>query len=268
MHRTERQLLILNTVERRGVLAVDKIARALKCSAATARRDIKALEARDLIVQDHGVVRRADDYGWRTPLAQPSFGAAEKSRQTEKRRIARAAAQMCADGQTVVIGGGTTTYLMAEHLLLRRMRVITNSFLLARRLGYGSRNTVILPAGKLYPEHHLILSDFEDSLTPYCADKMFVGGQGFSEKGLLERDPVVARSTRKLLNLAAQIIVLLDSSKIGKGGGIICCPPARVSEIITDDKIAAKTARRFAAMNIKMRVVAARGSDKARKTLR
>ena len=51
-----------------------------------------------------------------------------------KRAIARAAVELCEDGEAIIINGGTTTFEMGDFLCDRRLKVLTNSYPLAEIL--------------------------------------------------------------------------------------------------------------------------------------
>jgi hypothetical protein len=104
-----------------------------------------------------------------------------------KLAIARCAASLCRDGDTILIGGGTTASGMAAFLADRRMRVLTNSFEVARQLLEASENEVIVSGGRIYAEQDIILSPFDTEAVQYCyADKLFIGVHALSALGLRE----------------------------------------------------------------------------------
>jgi DeoR/GlpR family transcriptional regulator of sugar metabolism len=92
------------------------------------------------------------------PLTSETFQNNIQCYAERKRAIARHAAGMCTDGETIIINGGTTTFMMAEFLADRHLKILTNSFLMAERLLVSSENEIILPGGKVYREQNVILS--------------------------------------------------------------------------------------------------------------
>jgi DeoR family ulaG and ulaABCDEF operon transcriptional repressor len=84
---------------------------------------------------------------------------------------------------------------------------------------------------------------------------MFMGTPGISEQGLTESDALLIRSEHKLLKQADQLIVLADSSKIGKKGNFIFCPLDQVDILITDSGISAESLAMFAENNVQVIVV-------------
>ena len=66
---------------------------------------------------------------------------------------------------------------------------------------------------------------------------MFMGAQGVGRLGVMERDPLMVQSERKLIDQAEELVVLVDSSKFAQRSSLIVCPLERVHTIITDDGI-------------------------------
>jgi DeoR family ulaG and ulaABCDEF operon transcriptional repressor len=157
---------------------------------------------------------------------------------TQKRAIARAAAEMCRDGEPIIINGGTTTYQMVHHLTARRMSVFTNSFAIAEFLIHNSRNSVVIPGGTIYREQNVILSPFGGVVAShFYAKRMFIGCQGISVQGLMEADPMVVQSELALIGQADELVLLADSSKFSGRSSLILCGLDRISAVITDSGI-------------------------------
>ena len=132
-----------------------------------------------------------------------------------KRAIARAAVEMCRDGESIIINGGTTTFQMVHYLAARRLQILTNSFPIAEHLLYNSKNTVILPGGAVYREQNIILSPFaNDGSRHFSAQRMFMGAQGVGPQGITEADPLVIQAEEKLIGQAEELVVLVDSLEV------------------------------------------------------
>jgi DeoR family ulaG and ulaABCDEF operon transcriptional repressor len=148
MLETERHRIIRGLVEDRSVVAIAELVDLLEASEATIRRDIAAMA-------DRGEVRRvrggaeAIHPRHQTHLGARHFAVEEAVCFAEKRAIARAAAALIGDGDSVVINGGTTTYRMVEFLADRTLDILTNSFPIATELMRRSRNRITSPGGTI-----------------------------------------------------------------------------------------------------------------------
>jgi DeoR family transcriptional regulator, ulaG and ulaABCDEF operon transcriptional repressor len=258
-----RRKKLLKLVEARHAIRVVELEAALGVSAATIRRDIHALAASKLLTKVHGGAEKLVQD--KPPaLASTSFQESSLLRRPQKRGIARRAAELCNDGETIIINGGSTTFLMADYLADRRMTILTNSFLMAQQLLATSNNDIVLPGGKVYREQNVIVSPFDnDAVQNHYATKMFIGASAVSPLGLLESDPLLVRAELKLIKQADELIVLVDSTKFqSRRAGLIVCPLARVRTLITDDGVAPATLQMLKGQGIEVMVVAARGEER------
>jgi DeoR family transcriptional regulator, ulaG and ulaABCDEF operon transcriptional repressor len=235
MHERERWQLILTEVRRRGVLKVGALLEATGTSPATLRRDLTKLEEMGQLRRVHGGVE-AVEAAEQHHLSTRSFGVSQTLNADKKRAVARAAAELCSDGESIILNAGSTTWFMAEFLRTRKMQILTNSFPIAQELMATSQNRIVLPGGELYREQGIILSPFdEDAIQHFTASKMFMSCYCVSAMGIIEGDPLIARAEAKLLSRAAQLIVVVDSSKFESRGSMAVCQLQRVHTLITDD---------------------------------
>jgi len=256
---TRRKALLKVLAERQSV-TVTELESELGASAATIRRDIAVLAASKQLKKVHGGAQLL-------PPDRPQSLVGLTFQQNislfpeKKRAIARRAAEMCRDGETIIVNGGSTTFMMAEYLVHARMTILTNSFLMAQALLTGSLNDILVPGGKIYRDQNVIVSPFEnDVIQNHYASKMFMGAVAVSPLGLLEADPLLVRAEIKLMKQAEELIVLVDSSKfISKRAGLIVCPLSRVRTVITDDGVAEETLEMLRGQGIEVIVVAGEG---------
>nr|WP_257620370.1 DeoR/GlpR family DNA-binding transcription regulator [Janthinobacterium sp. NKUCC08_JDC] len=227
---------MLKLLAEHSVASVDQLVDWLNSSPATVRRDIAWLAERNLLTRTRGGAESLPQKKQRTfALSGETFQNNLDRCAAQKRAIARHACGLCADGDTIIINGGTTTYRMVEFLVDKRLKILTNSFLMAERLLMSSENEIILPGGKVYREQNVILSPFDNDISQHhYAGKMFMGVYGLSMLGLMEADPLLIQAEKRLISQAEELIVLADSSKFARKAGLILCGLNRVSCVITD----------------------------------
>jgi DeoR family ulaG and ulaABCDEF operon transcriptional repressor len=239
----ERRALILRLLAQDGIAPLADIRRLSGASEATVRRDLAHLACEGAIARVRGgAAARAVADGaavppparaLELPLAARSGIASEK-----KRRIARRAAELCADGDTIMVDGGSTTLQLAPFLRDVRLRVITNSLDLAEDLSHNSACTVILCGGVVQPASRLILDPFrEDPFSDYSASLAFMGVFGIDEGGATNTDELLIRTERAMIARARRLVVLADSRKFGMRGSLHLCGFERISTIVTDDGV-------------------------------
>ena len=235
MHEKERHNVILSAVQERPVATVADFCALTGASEATVRRDINTLHAQKRLRRVRGGAEAITPPQF-VGLAGRTFAVNETIRGPEKQAIARAAVELCNDGDAIIINGGTTTFQMVHPLAMRRMQVFTNSFPIAEHLLKNSKNTVMLSGGVIYREQNIILSPFDNDLTRnFAASRMFMGAQGLGPLGLMEADPLLIQAETKLIEQADQLVVLVDSSKFESRSSLVLCPLTRIDVVVTDE---------------------------------
>lgn len=262
MHESERHRIILSAVEGRPVASVTDLVTLTGASEATIRRDIATLHVQKKLRRVRGGAESVAPPSYVGINARP-FAVNEGIRLAEKRAIARAAVDLCADGDAIIINGGTTTFQMVHPLTARRCQVFTNSFPIAEHLLKHSRNTVLLPAGAIYREQNIILSPFdEDGSRHFHARRMFMGCRGLGPLGLMEGDPLLVQAEQKLIGQADELMVLADSTKFAARSSLLLCPLRRIHTVITDDGITDRDAAMLQAADIRLIVAQTGAADR------
>lgn len=233
MHERERWQLILSRLRERGIVRVADLVGLTGASVATLRRDMAKLEDSGQLRRVHGGAETVASA--QTPLTAPAFGTSQTLNADLKRAVAAGAAELCDDGDSIILNAGSTTWFMAQCLRGHRMQVLTNSFPIAQELVAHSANRVVLPGGELYREAGIILSPFdEDAIQHFAASKMFMSCYSITALGVIESDPLVARAEAKLLSRTERLVVVADSTKFEARGNMVVCPLSRVSTVVTD----------------------------------
>lgn len=262
MHETERQRIILSAVQERPVATVLELVTLTGASEATIRRDIATLHVQKKLRRVRGGAESIAPPQF-VGIAGRPFSVNETINIAAKRAIARAAVELCEDGDPIIINGGTTTFQMVHPLSARRCQVFTNSFPIAEHLLKHSKNTVLLPGGAIYREQNIILSPFEDDgSSHFYARRMFMGAQGLGPVGLMEGDPLLIQAEQKLIDQADELVVLVDSSKFRNRSSLVLCPLGRIHTVITDDRIDDRAAQMLEAADIRLLAVPSGAAEK------
>jgi DeoR family transcriptional regulator, ulaG and ulaABCDEF operon transcriptional repressor len=262
MHESERHRIILSAVEGRPVATVPDLVALTGASEATIRRDIGTLHIQQKLRRVRGGAEAIAPAPYVGINARP-FSVNEVLRIDEKRAIAKAAVDLCSDGDAIIINGGTTTFQMVHPLTTKRLQVFTNSFPMAEHLLKHSRNTVLVPAGAIYREQNIILSPFhDDGSSHFHASRMFMGCRGLGPLGLMEGDPLLVQAEEKLIGQADELVVLADSTKFAARSSLLLCPLSRIHTVITDDGISDRDASMLESADIRLIVAQVRARDR------
>lgn len=229
----ERQRVILNILQEAGTATVGELAKQFLVTSETIRRDLKVLEETGLVQKTHGGVLL------RSPVfpVQPFRVRLERA-VAEKKAIARAAAELVEDGDTIIIDSGSTTVELAQILRGKRtLTVITNALHIVTELGGLPGIRVLMPGGLLNEDGvALVGPEVERSLKRYQADKAFIGvsgidlAHGFSVSNIFE-----AEAKQAMMKRAGRVIVIADHTKLGVRACVSFAPLPAAAEIITDD---------------------------------
>lgn len=242
MIESERQRVILSAVGAKPVVTVAELVELTGSSEATIRRDVAQLHLQKRLRRVRGGAEALSPAP--VGLAGRPFAMNATQNIAQKRAIARAAVAMCEDGDAIIVNGGTTTFQMVHPLATRRMQVFTNSFAIAEHLTHQSRNTVLVPGGTIYREQAIILSPFaHDGTASFQARRMFMGAQGIGPLGVSEVDPLVIQAEEKLIGQAEELVVLVDATKFGRRSSLIVRPLAKITTVVTDDRVGERDVR-------------------------
>ena len=174
----------------------------------------------------------------RTLAAPLAFTKRLASETAEKRAIAKAAAALPQEGDVLMIDGGTTTFQMAEFVAGRRLRVITNSLMIAQAIDQyqGSRRgaEVLMCGGTLQPESGIVAgSAAEAFLKRYRADWLFLGCAGVDADRVTNYDEAVLASEGLMIDRSAKLVLLADHTKIGRTAMCQLCGTKELNYLIT-----------------------------------
>ncbi len=232
MFAEERHRAILERLRSAGKVTVEELAEEFKVSAPTVRADLARLEEHGLLRRTHGGAIRAS-----ATLFEPPYAERQVMRHAEKRAIARAAAAMVRDGDTLLIDAGTTTHEIALALKAHQgLTVVTNSVANALALMDNPGIEVTVVGGSLQPRRRAILGPLAVRfLGPFRVDRAFVAFNGIHhEAGFTVVDFDAAEIKQRMMECAAETIVVADSSKIGQVAFAQVAPLSAARMLITD----------------------------------
>jgi ribose transport system substrate-binding protein len=229
----ERRQRILTLLREQPGIRVPKLAKLLEVSEGTIRNDLRALQKAGELTRVRGgaVVRDSRDF------ISPAFGARAEVNAAAKKRIARWAAEMVEDGDSVLLDSSSTVFHIAPFLLDRsNLTIVTNGIEIAYALTENPTHTIILIGGVLRPERALTVGHLGEKILENLHIKIaFVSCSGFSlETGLTQVDIQEAQLKSRMIKSAERVVALIDSTKFGKVDLTPFASVERVSHILTD----------------------------------
>lgn len=262
MHATERESAILDLLSVRGFVSFRELEQKLDGSPATIRRDLERLNSEGRLIRVRGGAKALGsgdpEPGSHSGLRLEGTPFAENITRNlaEKKRIGAAAAEMCRQGEGIMIDGGSTTLQMCRHLEGLGLQVLTNSLHIVTALAGQPGTRVLVPGGAVFPEQNIILPQFGEDLTPaFHAPKLFMGAAALGPRGLMQDDVVLVASERRFMERAEQVIVLADSTKLSSSSGSVVCKLDEIDILITDDRLSDEAAAFIESAGIRLVLV-------------
>ncbi len=227
----QRKQKILELLAREQSVRVSELCLLLRASPASIRRDLQELDEAGLLSRTHGGAVDS-----RMAAFEPSLAEKEDRRRAEKRAIARVAAGLIQEGDTILLDAGSTTLEIAR--LLRQARgvtVLTNALNIALEL-MAAEIEVTLTGGTLRRKTQSLVGPItENVLAGLHVDKLFLATNGLDlKKGLTTPNVTEAQSKRAMIESAREVIVVADHSKFGCVAFSRVCELGRVHRLVTD----------------------------------
>jgi DeoR/GlpR family transcriptional regulator of sugar metabolism len=247
----ERSHRIMLLLKQQPAIGLSEMAEILAVSPQTTRRDIKTLIAEGYpvgiqgsTVALQGAVGRALEF---------SFSERLLNNAQAKQTIARWAASLVKDGDTILMDASTTVFYITPHLAERsNLIVLTNGIETGRCLAKNPTNTVFLVAGVLQPDGCSVTGPvYEPALRNHPIKTAFISCKGFSPAaGLSEVNEAEATLKNQMIHLAETTAALIDSSKFGQVHPAPFARANQVSHYFCDNDLAPQWAEQLQKMSI------------------
>lgn len=229
LFREERKMRILQILDQEHRAVVPDLAARLHVSEDTIRRDLRDLQASDLVRKTHGGVLRH--------VAPPTaFEVRMGVEAGLKAAMGQRAAELVEDGDTIIIDGATTALSVARGLRANNARVLTNSLEVAQILSEQKRFELIVLGGKWDATHRQMVGLLTiEQVQRYSVDKLFVGIGALDRRyGLTEASEEDAAVKRAMIEVSQQVIGLADHTKLGRVSFVRVMPASSIDVLITD----------------------------------
>ena len=231
----ERQNRILEILHDNDRMEVADLARETGVSLVTMRKDLNALEEKKLIRREQGYAQINTD----TPLNRRIL-----TNYALKQRIAKSAAGMVSDGDTIMIEAGSCCLLFAQELAQSKkdLTIITNSVYMAGQIGTYPNVHIILSGGDYQPDSmDLVGPAAITSLSTFHVKYFFSGTDGYDpEKGFTGDNLQRVEVLNKMASCADVTVLLIESSKFKQQGVLPLYRPEDIQLLVTDNQIPEK----------------------------
>jgi ribose transport system substrate-binding protein len=238
MKTDQRRQRIVQLLLKEKTISTRQLVDLLQVSEVTVRHDLAELEREGRLIRTHGGAALGS-----RPDTRPFEFALNQSRVTrndaaELQRIARRAAEIVEDGDSILLLGSAITRLMADELLtLKSLKALTNSIHIAAALQRNPDNTVMLMGGQVRGDVDVLEGPLTASaLRSVRLQKAFVSCDGLThEQGVADDDLNSAQLKAIVPDYAQQVIVLAPSSSVGRMAMMRFAKLNQVHHVITDE---------------------------------
>lgn len=228
----ERRQLIVNELNRTGTLKTSELVTQFGVSDVTIRTDLDVLERDGRLTRTHGGAVPAD-------LSQATVGFEVRMalQSDAKRRIALAAATYIHSDQTVILDAGTTINHLAQVLPeVTNLTVYTPGLTQAQQL-VGLRGIDVHLLGGQLDNTWLqtIGTPRQQGIKRLLVETVFLGAWGIdSDLDVVDSSNAICRMKLQYIRRARKVILLMDSTKLGRTGSVKIMPLGDAHVLITD----------------------------------
>jgi len=231
MLKQERHQIILNKLKINRKVLSAILSNDLDVSEDTIRRDLKELEAQQLLFKVHGGA-----------LSIENKIASYKERSVEnldkKQQIAKKAVNLIHDGQVIIMSGSSTNIELVKLIPPAiNATIFTYSLPIALQLTEHPTIEVVFIGGKLNKSAQVTVGiDVMNSLSKLRADICFMGTDGLDlERGMTESDWELAHIKKGMIQASDYVVSTCLSTRIMKSRRYVVVPVEDLDVIITDD---------------------------------
>ena len=213
---SERLSRVRDYIQARGEVSVSELQSLYEgYSSMTIWRDLRQLEEQGCIRRVHGGIISVQSASFQVEGVY-SKRARENTR--EKIAIAKAAVALIQPGHSVYLDAGSTLMAVANHMGGERYTIVTSGANIAIELSQRHTCDVLLTGGQI-SENTLSCSgtQAEQFISSINIDLALMAPSGFSLKnGFTSGSQSESQLKRAVIAKAAKVVLLMDSSKIGR----------------------------------------------------
>lgn len=232
----ERRERIAQLVDEDQLVSVADLTERFGVTDASIRRDLMILEGAGRLRRIHGGA-----VGHAAQRSNNVFATKLRARREEKVRIAAVAARLLRPGEVVLFDSGTTVAQVAAQMppALRAasaITAVTHSLPVIEEIGRWEAPHLVCLGGLYLPDYRAFVGPQTiASVRELTADVVFLGCDGLTvDNGLTTPHVLVAEVGAAVTSRARRVIVVADSSKLGRQGFTPIVPLSDVDLLITD----------------------------------
>ncbi|CAM3648450.1 DeoR/GlpR family DNA-binding transcription regulator [Cytobacillus oceanisediminis] len=208
----ERHKLILQLIKEKGVVKIQDLVDLTETSESTIRRDLTQLEEGKYLKRIHGGAARLQG-----KLQEPSMTEKSSKNLQQKRQIAKYAAGLVEEGDSIYLDAGSTVTEIIPFLPSKEIVVVTNGLMHINALLERNIKTFIIGGFAKEQTKAIIGRGAMASLEHYRFDKCFMGVNGIHPQfGYTTPDQDEAMIKQMAISLSREAFILADDTKFSE----------------------------------------------------
>ena len=260
--KNERLNRIIDILQNESDVTTKKLSSALGVSDMTIRRDIRELSSRGLVDAKYGSIALS-----RKPSAPKTMNYTqrvhyfdESTHAAEKTAIAKYAASLIEPQDAIAIDNGTTCSMIPSYMDRSIPNIVyTYSYMvMSQIIQQNADNWRLFVLGGNYHDSIQMFeySDILNTIKKLHIDKFFIGAAGVSlQYGLSCVEPFEVEVRKALISISDSVILLADSSKLGKSWLDHYASIDEIDMLITDSGITEDQKEKMTQTGIRLCVV-------------
>ncbi|MDP0043065.1 DeoR family transcriptional regulator [Glaesserella parasuis] len=241
----QRRQIIVGLVQEQGEVSVEYLSHLFETSEVTIRKDLTALE-------ESGFLLRR--YGGAIKLPTEMNEESQEQLSKQKLAIAHSAANQIREHNRIIIDSGSTTGALVKALHHSGLVVMTNSLALANELiALECEPTVLMTGGTWDARSESFQGKVAANvLRSYDFDQLFIGADGLDlTRGTTTFNELIGLS-QVMAEVSREVIVLIESQKIGRKMPNLELEWQQIDKLITDDQLDPNVKQQIEALGVEV----------------
>jgi DeoR family transcriptional regulator of aga operon len=233
----KRRLVILQMLDEKNEVNITDLSKMFSISEVSIRNDLGNLENQNLLVRVRGGAMKNGVINREIKLKEKI-----SKNSKEKKAIAKVAANLIQEGDSILIDSGSTTEEFARLLTQRKnLTVVTNALNIVQIFIDSPNISVVMPGGMLrHSSHSLVGMNQTQNLNNYYCDKLILGADAINvNEGIFTPNIEEANLNIEMIRISKEVILLADSSKFERKSLSKIADIQAIHTIITDSGLSA-----------------------------
>ena len=213
MLREQRHEIILQALDKFGIIKVTDLTEKLKTTEMTIRRDLRFLEEKGLLIRIHGGARSLEG----AKFEELSPNEKRNINIDNKIEVAKIAASLVKNNDNIYIGPGTTTEHIPDYIKSNNVKIITNCLSIFEKCKDNEQFEVILVGDRLRHKTNTFVGSFANEiLNKIRVQSTFIGANGILNNNIMTSNEEEGESQRIMLNNSIERYLVCDYTKFEK----------------------------------------------------